>query len=41
MGSSDLTDSIEAGLKLIKYLGDKNRFNVYHSDKFKFIVIQL
>ena len=25
-------DSIEAGLKLIKYLGDKNRFNVYHSD---------
>jgi len=25
-------DSIEAGLKLIKYLGDKNRFNVYHSN---------
>ena len=25
-------DSIEAGLKLIKCLGDKNRFNVYHSN---------
>ena len=30
-------DSIEAGLKLIKYLGDKNRFNVYHSDNSRVI----
>jgi len=30
-------DSIEAGLELIKYLGDKNRFNVYHSDNSRVI----
>ena len=30
-------DSIEAGLKLIKCLGDKNRFNVYHSDNSRVI----
>ena len=30
-------DSIEAGLNLIKYLGDKNRFNVYHSDNSRVI----
>ena len=30
-------DSIEAGLELIKYLGDKNRFNVYHSNNSRVI----